>query len=106
MCGPLLRKIPVHFWVSCQTVPDLLSDLQGLIDGDPTPGRWILTGSQNLALPSSISQSLAGRTAVENLLPLTRGETIRFPRYPTTLEKTLFTGSCPRIYDEAHEPSD
>ncbi|MCY4260265.1 MAG: hypothetical protein OXC91_08395, partial [Rhodobacteraceae bacterium] len=79
---------------------------QGPLMWDPTPGRWKQTGSENLAFPRSISQSLAGRTAVENLLPLTRGETIRFPRYPTTLEKTLFTGSCPRIYDEAHEPSD
>ena len=33
-----------------QRVPDLLSYLQGVIDADPAPGRWILTGSQNLSL--------------------------------------------------------
>ena len=31
-----------------QRAPDLLSYLQGIIDADPAPGRWILTGSQNL----------------------------------------------------------
>ena len=41
-----------------QRVPDLLSYLQGIIDDDPAPGRWILSGSQNLSLLKSISQSL------------------------------------------------
>ena len=82
-----------------QRVPDLPSYLQGVIDVDPAPGRWILTGSQNLSLLESVSQSLAGRTAVHHLLPLTRGETMRFPRYPATLEETLLTGSYPRIFD-------
>ncbi len=89
-----------------QRVPDLLSYLQGIIDADPAPGRWILTGSQNLSLLESVSQSLAGRTAVYNLLPLTRGETIRFPRHPETLDETLFTGSYPRIFDEGQEASE
>ena len=82
-----------------QRVPDLPSYLQGVIDADPAPGRWILTGSQNLSLLQSVSQSLAGRTAVHHLLPLTRGETMRFPRYPATLEETLLTGSYPSIFD-------
>ncbi|MYA88451.1 MAG: ATP-binding protein [Boseongicola sp. SB0662_bin_57] len=89
-----------------QRVPDLLSYLQGIIDADPAPGRWILTGSQNLALLETVSQSLAGRTAVHNLLPLTRGETTRFPRHPKTLDEVLFTGSYPRIFDEGHDASD
>jgi len=46
-----------------QRVPELLSYLQGAIDADPTPDRWMLTGSHNLALLQSVSQSLAGRTA-------------------------------------------
>ncbi len=82
-----------------QRAPNLLSYLQEIIDADPAPGRWILTGSQNLSLLKSVSQSLAGRNAVYNLLPLTRNETERFPRYPKTLEETLFTGSYPRIFD-------
>ena len=89
-----------------QRAPDLLSYLQGIIDADPAPGRWILTGSQNLSLLESVSQSLAGRTAVYNLLPLTRGETMRFPRHPATLEETLITGSYPRIFDECQDVAD
>ena len=41
-----------------------------------------------------------------NLLPLTRGETTRFPWYPETLDETLFTGSYPGIFDQGHEASD
>ncbi len=89
-----------------QRVPDLLSYLQGIIGADPVPGRWILTGSQNVSLLETTSQSLAGRTAVYNLFSLTWGETTRFPWYPATLDETLFTGSYPRIFDEGHEASD
>ncbi len=89
-----------------QRAPDLLSYLQGIIDADPAPGRWILTGSQNFSLLESVSQSLAGRTAVHHLLPLTRGETIRFDRHPTILEETLFTGSYPRIFNANLDAAD
>lgn len=89
-----------------QRAPDLLSYLQGIMDADPAPGRWILTGSQNLSLLESVSQSLAGRTAVHNLLPLTRGETVRFSRHPETLEECLLAGSYPRIFDAGLDPAD
>ena len=87
-------------------VPDLLSYLQGVIDDDPTPGRWILTGSQNLALLATVSQSLAGRTAVHHLLPLAHGEVRRFPNHPTTLDESLLTGGYPRILDRGLAPAD
>lgn len=86
--------------------PDLLSYLQGIIDENPAPGRWILTGSQNLSLLESVSQSLAGRTALYKLFPLTRGETIRFPQHPETLYGSLFAGSYPRIFDSNLDPVD
>ena len=89
-----------------QRAPALLSYLQGIIDDNPVPGRWILTGSQNLALLASVSQSLAGRTAVYYLLPLTRVEVERFPRFPENLDETLFAGSYPRIFDEGPDPTD
>ncbi len=89
-----------------QRVPDLLSYLQGVIDEKPVPGRWILTGSQNLSLLETVSQSLAGRTAVHHLLPLSRGEVVRFDRYPATLEETLLAGTYPRVFDRGLEPAD
>ena len=88
-----------------QRVPDLLSYLQGIIDKDPAPGRWILSGSQNFSLLESVSQSLAGRTEVHQLLPLTLDEVGRFPEHPTKLEEILFSGGYPRIFDQKLEPS-
>ena len=52
-----------------QRVPELLSYLQGVVDIDRRPGRFILTGSHQAKLKKSIAQSLAGRTAVLTLLP-------------------------------------
>src|SRR5687767_10863982 len=45
-----------------QRAPDLLSYVQVDVDARRQPGRWILTGSQNLLLLSGVSQSLAGRS--------------------------------------------
>ena len=89
-----------------QRAPELLSYLQGIIDAAPEPGRWILTGSQNLTLIETVSQSLAGRTAVLQLLPLARNEVTRFEKYPTTIDEALLTGSYPRIFDQNIEPKD
>lgn len=89
-----------------QRAPDLLSYLQGMIDEDPAPGRWILTGSQNFSLLKPVSQSLAGRTAVYNLFPLARDEIMRFARHPEGLEEALFAGGYPRIFDLDLDPSD
>jgi len=89
-----------------QRAPELPSYLQGIIDADPKPGRWILTGSQNLALLRSVSQSLAGRTAVLHLLPLARSEVLRFGQPPDTLEATLLSGGYPRIFDQRLDPGD
>ena len=87
-----------------QRFPDLLSYLQGIIDAEPAPGRWVLTGSQNLSLLESVSQSLAGRTAVHYLLPLTCGEIARFSRHPKSFDETLFAGGYPRIFDHNLDP--
>jgi len=89
-----------------QRCPELSSYLQERIDADPKPGRWILTGSQNLALLESINQSLAGRTAVRHLLPLARREVCRFRRHPRTLDEALLTGGYPRILDQRLTPSE
>jgi predicted AAA+ superfamily ATPase len=46
-----------------QRAPELFSYLQGIVDDDQRPGRFILTGSQHFLLMESLSQSLAGRAA-------------------------------------------
>ena len=58
-----------------QHAPDLLSYIKLRIDAERHKcGRFILTGSQNLLLAESVSESLAGRVAVLKLLPLSRRE--------------------------------
>ncbi len=89
-----------------QRVPNLTSYLQGMIDENPKHGRWILTGSQSLTMMESVSQSLAGRSAVLHLMPLARSEARRFKRYPRSLDEAMFTGGYPRILDRRIPPSD
>lgn len=89
-----------------QNAPQITAFLQEIIDRDPVPGRWILTGSQNLAVMAATTQSLAGRTAMAHLLPLSRAEVTRFPVFPQTLNETLLTGGYPRILDRQLKPAD
>ncbi len=89
-----------------QRCPELPSYLQGVIDADPRPGKWILSGSQNLALLQSVSQSLAGRVAVLNLLPLARSEVVRFDGHSESLDQSMLSGGYPRIFDQRLEPGD
>ncbi len=56
-----------------QNVPELLSYIQVIVDEDET-AKFILTGSNNFALMESVTQSLAGRSAVFSLLPLSHQE--------------------------------
>jgi uncharacterized protein len=82
-----------------QQAPGLLSYLQADVDERPTPGRFILTGSQHFGLSAAVSQSLAGRTAVLQLLPPALDELRRFDEPPGTLNETLVMGAYPRIHD-------
>ncbi|MDX2052888.1 MAG: ATP-binding protein [Polyangiaceae bacterium] len=88
-----------------QHVPELLSYLQAEVDVDPTRGRFILTGSQHFGLSEQVAQSLAGRTAVFQLLPLSLDEIRRFDGASLDLMTTLWTGAYPRIFDRGIEPS-
>lgn len=82
-----------------QRAPELPSYLQGIVDEDPSPGRFILTGSRNLALLEGVSQSLAGRTALLELLPLDLAEIRRFGESPDDLDTAIWRGGYPRIHD-------
>lgn len=82
-----------------QQAPNLLSYLQEEVDRDPTPGRFVLTGSQHFGLTDQVAQSLAGRCAVLTLLPPSLDELQRFEAAPTDLLTTLWMGAYPRIHD-------
>ncbi len=87
-------------------VPALLSYIQAAVDARPSAGRFVLTGSANFALLQSLGQSLAGRTALLELLPLSLEEVRRFADPPVDLFDLLRRGSYPAVYDRGLEPED
>ena len=89
-----------------QSAAELLSYIQGIVDEQRTAGRYILTGSQNFALSRQVSQSLAGRAGIAQLLPLSGGELAAEGLLPVTLDDWLFTGGYPSLYSEAVTPAD
>lgn len=86
-----------------QRTPELLSYLQGMVDEDPTPGRFILTGSQHFLMMRDVSQSLAGRTAILTLLPLSLPE-IEPEHGRLSVNSLLQRGFYPRLYNQPIEP--
>ncbi len=88
-----------------QHTPDLFSYIQSIVDGS-RQAQFILTGSSDFLLMEKISQTLAGRTAVLRLLPLSIAElqlnVPPFERY----ESLIFTGGYPRLYDRDIAPTD
>ncbi|MEQ9402645.1 MAG: ATP-binding protein [Cyclobacteriaceae bacterium] len=86
-----------------QRVPQLLSYIQVIVDEQNKPGAFILTGSNQLQLSESITQSLAGRTAILKLLPFTIQE-LSTSGISLTRDEYLSKGFLPRIYDQNQEP--
>ncbi|MFO1256864.1 MAG: ATP-binding protein [Gammaproteobacteria bacterium] len=89
-----------------QNAPDLLSYIQGYVDTSPQAGFYILSGSQNFLVNQAISQSLAGRVAIINLLPLSMIELNDGGRRPATFLEAIFKGGYPKIYASDISPLD
>jgi uncharacterized protein len=87
-----------------QRVPTLLSHIQVIVDREGLNGRFVLTGSHQLRLSQAIAQSLAGRTAILTLLPLSLDE-LGARVEEESRESILFRGFLPRIFDQSQEPS-
>jgi predicted AAA+ superfamily ATPase len=87
-----------------QHVPSLFSHLQVHVDQNPIPGRFILTGSQHFGLSEQISQSLAGRTAMLELLPFSIDELKSGEMLSADLNTALWTGAYPPIHDRNLRP--
>jgi predicted AAA+ superfamily ATPase len=72
-----------------QNVPELLNYIRTRVDEKPTrKGRWLLTGSQDFALMRGVSESMAGRAAILQLLPLSTQESSKV---------TMFRGGFPEV---------
>lgn len=83
-----------------QRVPEILSYIQVISDENNLPGRFILTGSQNYLMIEKISQSLAGRTSLINLLPFSIEELKGTEYFDNNADKLILKGFYPRIYNQ------
>jgi predicted AAA+ superfamily ATPase len=87
-----------------QQVPQLLSYIQVEVDREGQNGAFILTGSHQLKLGQAIAQSLAGRTAILTLLPLSFQE-LGAAAAAEAKNESLFKGFLPRVRGKGQEPN-
>jgi hypothetical protein len=87
-----------------QRAPDLFSYLQEHLDRSTQPSRYILTGSQQFGMIQQITQSLAGRIGMATLLPFSVGELQSGDYLNQDLNKVLWQGGYPPIFDQGIEP--
>jgi predicted AAA+ superfamily ATPase len=89
-----------------QRVPELLSYVQVLVDEAPSrKGYFVLTGSHQLSLHAAISQSLAGRTTLQRLLPLSLAELEKDGLEAGSADQQIWRGGMPRIYVDHLDPT-
>lgn len=89
-----------------QKEPSILSYLQTHTDNENKEGMYILTGSQNITLMSSVDESLAGRIGILKLLPFSHSEMRAANIGRKTVDEQIFYGCYPRIYDKDIFPTD
>lgn len=87
-----------------QRVPILLSYIQTIVDSKAEKGMYILTVSHQLELHQAIVQSLAGRTALLTLLPMSVSELLK-AGFDLSLDELLLRGGYPRIYRDNLNPT-
>lgn len=88
-----------------QHVPELLSYIQTIVDDEKRNGMYILTGSRQFEVMDSVTQTLAGRTALVKLLPFSLSE-ISSVTKSMTLDQLMYTGFYPGIYDQKLDPTE
>lgn len=85
-----------------QYVPSLLSHIKVMVDRAQISAQFILTGSSQFQMMTSLSQSLAGRTAIFQLLPFSYGEIYSEQKPP--LDELLLKGFYPRLIEHDMNP--
>ena len=88
-----------------QKAPQLFESVQAAVDEEKRNGRFVITGSHQPELAQAISESLAGRTGIAELLPLSSKELRSVGIDATQRDRMLFAGTMPRIYDSRIPPT-
>jgi len=89
-----------------QRAPQIFSYLQSFVDDNLVPGKYILTGSQQFGLMSGITQSLAGRVGLVQLLPFAMDELKNADKLPNNVNQLMSLGMYPPLYDRDLMPMD
>ena len=89
-----------------QKVPHLFSYLQQILDETKTRGLFILTGSNNFLLQENITQTLSGRIAYLQLLPLSLEELKASNFIKNNYAWHITTGGYPEVISEDINPAD
>ena len=87
-----------------QRCPNLFSYLQTRVDAELRMGLFVLTGSQQFGLMSNLTQTLAGRVGLIQLLPFSLQELQAVKAPITNLDDVLWRGMYPPIYDRNLAP--
>ena len=89
-----------------QRIPELFSYIQTITDQTGQVGQFIISGSQSFLLNERISQSLAGRVAILHLMPFSYSELSTHSLNIDSIEKLMYNGFYPRLYDKEIEAQD
>jgi predicted AAA+ superfamily ATPase len=77
-----------------QRAPDLLLAIKDSVDRDPTPGRFLLTGSANVVTARKVKDALTGRIELIRLWPLAQSE---IHSTPGNIVDALFAAAPPQV---------
>ena len=98
-CGFLARFEQGALFDEAQRWPDLFSHLQGMVDAQRAPGRFVLTGSQQFGLLAGVTQSLAGRVGLTRLLPLALDE-LPAASQQRSIDSVMLLGGYPVVHTQ------
>ena len=89
-----------------QRAPQLFSYLQQVLDETKKKGLFILTGSNNFLLQQNITQTLSGRIAYIQLLPLSLQELKESKKIKTGYTWHILSGGYPEVIAKKINPAD
>jgi hypothetical protein len=105
--GFLEEASPPAILDEIQNTPEIINYVRTRIDGAPRrTGQWILTGSQDSALMRGVTESLAGRAGIFQLLPFSTEESPKVSllrgAFPEVLARPSAAGNWLRSYVQTY----
>ena len=88
-----------------QRMPLLLEFIQSIVDREKAMGHFILTGSNQPELFEKVSESLAGRVGIAELMPLSLSELKGAGMDVSDRNAALYNGFMPRLHADGIAPN-